>query len=335
MEALLAKAHNIDLNFLSNDRCDDFREMERFFIALDGPVRNPTNLGWMLAILRLAETQGRRILLSGTYGNYTISWSGWSQSVSHLKSGRLLTAYKQWRQFYYQYPTSRLAAFFTLFIEPLLPTWVGEWDYRRRNPTKAGPWQQYSAILPNFAANMKVDERATRVGHDFLSRVRANERTENIWPVDYWGDWLAANKAFAQVEVRDPTADIDLVSYCFGIPVEQFLVENIDRSIIRRAMWGIVPEAILTNRKKGLQSADWHEKYSRRHDELKAEITELRKSPLARRALDLDRLDAALKNWPQDGWDKRAVSQEYEMAFMRGLASGRFIRWIESSNRSD
>ena len=59
------------------------------------PVRNPTNLGWMLAISRLARTQGRRVLLGGLLGNYTISWNGWSQTVDHLLRGRVLTALRQ------------------------------------------------------------------------------------------------------------------------------------------------------------------------------------------------------------------------------------------------
>ena len=74
------------------------------------------------------------------------------------------------------------------------------------------------------------------------------------------GDWRAAEKAFTGVEVRDPTADLDVVSYCFGVPPEQYLAEDIDRSLIRRAMWGLVPESVLTNRLHGMQAADWHEK---------------------------------------------------------------------------
>ena len=80
-------AGNIDVTYVRNDECDDLAELERFFLALEGPVRNPTNLGWMLAILRLARTQGRRVLLGGLFGNYTISWRGWSQAVDHLLRG--------------------------------------------------------------------------------------------------------------------------------------------------------------------------------------------------------------------------------------------------------
>src|SRR5262249_59628177 len=42
---------NIDIEYVRNDKCDDFAQLERFFIAFDGPVRNPTNFGWMMAVL--------------------------------------------------------------------------------------------------------------------------------------------------------------------------------------------------------------------------------------------------------------------------------------------
>ena len=92
VEAIARTVGNIDVSYVENDRCHDFSELERFFIALEGPVRNPTNFGWMLATLRLARAQGRRVLLGGFHGNCTMSWNGWSQAVTHLKRGRLLTA---------------------------------------------------------------------------------------------------------------------------------------------------------------------------------------------------------------------------------------------------
>ena len=121
-----------------------------------------------------------------------------------------------------------------------------------------------------------------KVGHDFLYRMRRDERVKGLAQIDYVGDWHAAEKAVTGVEVRDPTADIDVVSYCFGVPPEQYLAEGIDRSLIRRAMWGLLPEIVLTNRLSGLQGADWHEKLESRRGELARQIAELSKSPLAR-----------------------------------------------------
>jgi asparagine synthase (glutamine-hydrolysing) len=335
VEAIRGTVGNIDLTYVRNDVYLDFVDLERFFVALEAPVRNPTNLGWMLAIQRLARAQGRRVLLGGSYGNYTISWSGWSQATDHLRRGRLFTAYRQWRLFFRRSPHSRWVSLRKLFIEPLVPRKLAYWSNRRRSPQFVAPWQDYAAIRHDFATAMAVDARAEELGHDFLFRQRPGERLIGLTQVDYAGDWLAAEKAVTGVEVREPTADMDVISYCFGVPSEQYLTEDVDRSLIRRAMWGMLPECVLTNRLSGLQAADWYEKLDRQREQITAGIAVLSASPLARRAIDFARLDRAMKNWPSGGWHTRQVIEEYQLALTRGVAGARFLCWVDPTNRQD
>jgi asparagine synthase (glutamine-hydrolysing) len=333
VEAIRAAIGNIDITYVRNNEVDDFADLERLFMFLEAPVRNPTNLGWMLAIPRLARAQGRRVLLGGQLGNFTISWFGWSQAVDHLLRGRLITAYRQWRMSYRNSPDSNAVTLRKLFIEPLAPDMVARWAYRRRHNKEGEPWIKHAAIRPEYAAAMGVNARARRAGHDFLYRNQRGERAKSLTIVDYFGDWQAATQAFHGVQTRDPTADIDVVNYCFGVPSEQFLAEGVDRSLIRRAMWGHLPEIVLTNRSVGLQSADWFEKLEARREKLSAEITELATSPLVRKAIDLDRLDRAVRNWPTGYWHRTSIIDEYHLALTRGVAGGRFLRWFEAANR--
>lgn len=332
VDAIAKAARNIDVTYVQNDGSEDFAELERFFVALEGPVRNPTNLGWVVTILRIARTQGRRVLLGGLHGNYTISWSGWSQAVGHLLGGRWLTALRQWHLYYHCTPYSRWTATRNLFVEPAIPAWLGDWVERRRHPNRIAAWQDHSPIRPEFAAAMGVESRAKKNGHDFCYRVRRGERIRGLLQIDYGGDWRAAEKAVTGVEVRDPTIDLDVLSYCFGVPPEQYLAEGTDRSLIRRAMWGLLPEMVLTNRLQGLQAADWHEKLDGRHGELACEIALLSQSSLVRRMIDLARLERAVNNWPNEGWYNPEIFIEYNLALMRGVAGGRFLRWFESAN---
>jgi asparagine synthase (glutamine-hydrolysing) len=332
VEAIRATLGNIDVTYIRNNEVDNFADLERLFLLLEAPVRNPTNLGWVLAITRLAAAQGRRVLLGGQWGNFTISWSGWSQAPDHLLRGRLITAYRQWRQYYRNSSDSRSVSFRKLFIEPLAPDKMANWAHRRRHGP-AQPWIKHAPIRPEYAASMGVDARARMVGHDFLYRARPGERRAALTMVDYFGEWNAAHQAFHGVQTRDPTADIDVIAYCFGVPPEQYLVEGIDRSLIRRALWGLLPEVVLTNRLIGLQVADWFEKLDGRREKLIAEVAEIATSPLARKAIDLERLERALRTWPTGGWHKNRIVEEYHLALSRGIAGGRFLRWIESANR--
>jgi asparagine synthase (glutamine-hydrolysing) len=332
VDAITQAAKNIDVTYVQNDQSDDLAELERFFVALEGPVRNPTNLGWVVTILRIARTQGRRVLLGGLHGNYTISWSGWSQAVGHLWGGRWLTALRQWQLYYRRTPYSRWTATRKLFVDPAIPVWLADWLERRRHPNRIAAWHDHSPIRPEFAAAMGVDARAKKNGHDFSYRVRRDERIRGLLHIDYGGDWRAAEKAVTGVEVRDPTVDLDVLSYCFGVPPEQYLAEGTDRSLIRRAMWGLVPEIVLTNRLHGLQAADWHENLERQHGELACEIALLSQSSLVRRTIDLARLERAMNNWPNEGWYSPEIFIEYNLVLMRGVAGGRFLRWFEAAN---
>ena len=330
VEAIRSLAGNIDVTYIRNDACDDFAELEKFFVALEGPVRNPTALGWILAIQRSARSQGRRVLLGGFFGNVTISWDGWPQTAGHLLAGRLITVFRQWRLFYRRSPYSRWSAFHKLIVEPVLPDRMARWLSQRRS---VAPWAHHSAIRADFAVEMDVEARAQRLGHDFLYRSRPGQRAKALTSIDYIGDWLAAEKAVTGVESRDPTADIDVISFCFGIPPEQYLVEDIDRSLIRRSMWGLLPEAIVCNRRRGLQSADWYKKLDRRRHQFEAELAQLSQSRLAQRCLDLARLERAIRTWPSGAWHRSDIEEEYHYAFARGVAAARFLNWIEVANR--
>ncbi len=334
VEAIRTMAGHIDVTYVRNNECDDLADLERLFLTLDAPVRNPSNLGWMLAIGRSARAQGRRVLLSGLMGNFTISWFGWSQTPDHLLRGRLTTVYRQWHQFYRHTADSRWESFRKLLLEPLAPDRFVAWRDRRQRPHRSAPWKDHTAIRQEFAAEMGVDVRALKVGHDFHYRMRRGERARGLTMVDYLGDWQAAEKALHGVETRDPTADMDVVAYCFGVPPEQFLVEDVDRSLVRRAMWGLLPELVLTNRLMGYQAADWHEKLAEKRGTLAAEIAALATSPIVRKAIDIERLQRSLENWPSKGWHTPRMVDEYQLALMRGIAVGRFLRWVDASNMS-
>src|SRR6185503_11492638 len=63
VEAIKDKLGNVDVHYVHNNECDDFAALERFFIALNGPVRNPSNFGWTLGVLERARRQNCRVLL--------------------------------------------------------------------------------------------------------------------------------------------------------------------------------------------------------------------------------------------------------------------------------
>ena len=178
-----------------------------FGMAAEGPVRNPGNLDWMLAILLHARSQGRRVLLGGLYGNHTISWDGWAQTAAHLKQARLLTALRQWRLYYRCSGYSAATTLRKLIIEPAMPKRLADWLDRRRSLARRAPWQRsLPRSMRTSPARCGVEERARKVGHDFLYRVRSDERIKRLTAVDYAGDWFAAGEGEGHRR-RSPRSD--------------------------------------------------------------------------------------------------------------------------------
>ena len=329
VEAVCRRFQNISPAYVHSDAEANESDLDRLHLALQGPIRNPTNFGWYLRVLQQARRDRRRVLLGGLFGNATISWDGWAQTADHLLRGRLPTVYKQGRLYYHLTPHSRWTSFWKLCLEPLFPPALLVALGRQSDPSA---WQRYSAIRLDFAASAQVERRARAFGHDFSYRMRPGDRMRALMSADYVGEWNAAEKALTGVEVRDPTADIDVVSYCLGIPATQYLCEGIDRSLIRRAMWGMLPNCVLTTRLHGVQAADWADGFAGRRAELAAKIDDLSRSKQAVRMIDLARLRRAVQNWPDGKWDEPTSFVEYNLAFARGMAAARFLQWFETAN---
>jgi asparagine synthase (glutamine-hydrolysing) len=327
VEAIAAMTGSIDVTYVRSGECDDFADLERVFEASDGPVHNPQNMGWFLQIYRLAHGNDQRVLLTGVTGNATISWEGWDQAIDHLARGRLWTALKQYALLYRLSMRSPLGAFQQLFVESSPAARIARWT---RRPS-------HSAISAQFAKEMQVIDRAhqdrrkrpVKLGSSTLAH-----RVRLITNMESNGEWQAGMLALYGVDTRDPTADLDVVEFCLGIPDEQYLAEGIDRSLVRRAMWGLVPRSVLTKRKRGIQAADWFGKMSRTKDILSEEISDLRKSALAAEAIDLEQLDRLLRNLPGQFPRTRADKEAYELALPRGLGIGSFLRFFERNNLS-
>jgi asparagine synthase (glutamine-hydrolysing) len=72
----------------------------------------------------------------------------------------------------------------------------------------------------------------------------------------------AKSSLTAGVNARDPTGDKRVIEFCMRLPYDCRFDQATgkDRSLVKRAMTGIVPDAILNERHRGLQAADWLER---------------------------------------------------------------------------
>jgi asparagine synthase (glutamine-hydrolysing) len=211
--------------------------MRRALDVMGAPALAPSNQFWLIDLLSTARDRGHRVLLTGQLGNVTVSWQGRPgprQWRTHLRR-------RDWR-----------AA-----VAGLLPEFWGARVRAGRRHGGATPWREYSAIHPEFASRLRLADRMAAEDHDptfartqpaFDQRVRLLHAAA--------GD-LAEVGAAHDLDVCDPTADLRVLRFCLATPDAQFLGPHGEgRWLIRRAMSGLLPPAVLWNERRGLQSAD-------------------------------------------------------------------------------
>ena len=153
-----------------------------------------------------------------------------------------------------------------------------------------------SPINPVFAAA----QHATELAHDSNDALRLRPRA-NTRPLRYdalatqdFGAYVSGYRAMFGIDMRSPTADVRLAEFCLALPEDQFWRDGESRRLVRRAMAGRLPPAVLENNRRGMQAADWFERLLAARAQVAAELARIERSEAAQSVLDLPRLRDAL-----------------------------------------
>lgn len=169
---------------------------------------------------------------------------------------------------------------------------------------------------------------AGALARPFLGRGQLPVRERDLrllaFDVNDVGRLLKGELARSGIDCRDPTADRRLVEFCLAVPPEEFIRGGIPRSLARRALAGRVPEAVLAERRKGVQAPDWHEPADAQRDALAAALEAIAATRAAN-LLPLDRLREMLDAWPDSDWSDPAVSRAYRSRLLRPVSLAFFL----------
>ena len=214
-------------------------------------------------------------------------------------------------------------------VRPLVPVgWVR--GYKR---LKSGgePWREYSAINRRLAKSLDLEAELARCGHDpTFTRMDTAPRTRQMHPLLSAGAmWNEAGAAYG-LEVRDPTWDKRVISFCLGTPAEQFAREGRDRLLVRRAMAGLLPTEVIWNPERGLQAADVAQRLLEHPEEIEAAFRDVENSHLAREYLDLPRM----RNLRRDLYRRldRRTTAKVRATLLRGLTVGLFLSRFDAGS---
>jgi asparagine synthase (glutamine-hydrolysing) len=181
---------------------------------------------------------------------------------------------------------------------------------------------------------LNLRQKARERGLDFSYRPRADGVDTRLWVLGRSdiGRYKKGVLAGSGVDFRDPTSDRRLIEYCLRVPLDQYLRNGVPRSLVKQAFAGLLPRAVLEERRRGLQAIDWHEGLTAARAALSDELGRLKSNDLAARTLDVARLDKLEQSWPQGGWDHPDVVANYRLALLRGVSAGHFLRKASGGN---
>lgn len=300
----------------------------RIFLAMAGPARNVLNLGWFGMSMDRARALGARVVLNGSFGNMTLSWNGLSGLAAMARRGDWLRLWREAEALGRLHGLSAATVILRHGLKPLLPPRLQcRLNDRRNQPRPAS--ERHSAIHPDFARATRMAERRLDTGHDYPGDT-ATMRRRWLSRVQTMQPWLDPMIELFGVEMRDPTADLDLLEFCFALPDDQYLRAGRTRWLARRVLADRLPPQVIDETRRGFQCPEFLHRMTLQREAIVEGVAALEHSPLASRVLDIARMKRLASDWPEDA--ATTGFGDYGGVLNRGLHVGRFLRWIEGGN---
>lgn len=283
MEVVKA-AGNIDPFFLISADYSLIKGMKDCIEICSEPVHASGNLYWVLDIFNTTAEKGYDTLLTGEGGNGSISFHGLDYLLPYKFTTFIQHPYKFIRQ---------------QIVKPIAYKYFKDL-IRKRNVTDS--LQTYAlSIFCNPAVLKKygIIEDIKSGNKEILVYYKDVRERKKLFIDQYNGRSLAGAACGHHfgIELRDPTTDVDLMEYFFSIPNEVLFDEHYNnRMLVKRMMKDKLPDSVLFEKKKGLQSADIAYRVKAQEAEISATIDSVLKSPAANHYIDLPGLNAT---WQQ------------------------------------
>lgn len=332
VRAIARMYDNIDLEIQRPGARTPLDDLDSMFQAVGMPVRNVINRAWVDSIYLTMKGRSMNVLLSGQKGNATISYTGLRSLRDMARAGQWAHVLREIRAVARSTNQRPRAVLKDQILIALAPLWlVRAWSRLRRRTVEPEWAGRHSAIRPQFAAEMRTEERIRAARDDDLALGRAGglEYRAAVLSAGDALDFTHGMRAWSGVETRDPTSDVRVVEFCLGIPGSQYLSGGRNRLLVRRSMRGLLPDAVLNRETRGAQASDWTAWLPALRPQIAQSLDRLDRSETARRCLDLARMRSIVERWP----DKLGVDHmaDYMHLLLRGIMTGRFITWFEET----
>lgn len=295
--------------------------LDRYVDIYDRPLHTLCNFVWLSAIRDAAKAGGARVLLTGEMGNWSISSSPPSLLADLIRERR----WRRWWREASAMVRNKRARYRGILASSFAP-WLPNRIWRLFRPFSSRPETAvYTAVHPNLAEQVEQMREERAVG--LARRPKDNLRdTLDAFTFYDFGEYRKGALAGWGIDERDPTADRRLIEFCLSLPIEMLLKDGVRRPLARAALSDRLPLAVLDEKRKGYQAADWHEGMTGNLPAISALVDDIAADPAAASLLDIEALKGMITEWPEGGWNDARVMARYRTALLVALSAGHFIR---------
>lgn len=276
---------NLDQNFVEAREVGPFSNLERAF-ELEETL--PNAFFYMdHAINKAAEEKNIRAFLSGFGGDFLVSWKGNPVISQLIKQNRLAAAAKifnETRKYEqitaFQLLKTDIIAYTKLFnsIVPMMP------KYKLKG-------RFYTMLNDDFLAKYKsrvIFANGSDHIADFTDDVKSGA-------IGRFSSMFVNRDAAFGMNTAMPMFDKQIIEFMLDVPLQQFRVDGVRRSLIRRAMDGILPAEIQWRRDKKPYSPDYTHRVVKNKQFIN-EVINSEQSIFTWKYIDKERMIAAMEH---------------------------------------
>ena len=302
-----------------------FDEFVRWNALLDQPVRSFENMAWLDATFRAASEAGAGVMLTGLYGNFSLSFDGIARFAELFRAGRFLDWFRESAKFKRQ-SGARWRGMLAYSAGPFVPVRQWRWLDMARGIAHSDALAD-AFLRPENSTVEDLRARVTESGFSTDTRPSSSTLQDRLLGTQ-WVDNAHLTHAFRRrwkVESRDPTHDRRVVEFTLRLPSEIFLHEGRPRSLGREMLRGRVSDEILDLKTRGIQGNDWRRSAMASRDDFAREIDRLEAVPAIADMLDLPRMRAVLHRLDDESNDMATIIA-VRGSFLRSLGLAHFAR---------
>ncbi|MEI6131878.1 MAG: asparagine synthetase B family protein [Bacillota bacterium] len=192
-----------------------------------------------------------------------------------------------------------------------------------------------SRFFPNTPFNKYLKVAKYRLKNTNILR---NSQLETIKMHSSMFDFWYHLSLRSGIEILDPTLDKTLIETLLAFPENAFYRDGVSRRLIRKGLKGLLPEKILSNKKRGQQSSDIVARAKRQTTQINDALDQISQSAAALKLLDIPRLREInnkifLANLIEmSNEDFKKLDTECTVEILRGLSVGFFLLKFLSKN---